>query len=175
MRWLNTGISLYRLEMFEYFDMYIDIDKNEHLIKNIRGYYKGNNNEIQYRIIYIDHDLTTSSLLLIKVFDRLTLAIARDDIEMINVKELEKDDSPLVMELMTIPKKEQEQDNPFKPPYIFDIRKWMYPHYDDVPENCRYCSNHPSNGGSGICHCILGTSPVMCDTTYNCEVKNDNA
>jgi hypothetical protein len=21
---------------------------------------------------------------------------------------------------------------------------------------CKYCSNNPSNGGSGICHCILG-------------------
>lgn len=26
-----------------------------------------------------------------------------------------------------------------------------------IPEACRNCSNHPSNGGSGICHCILGT------------------
>ena len=25
---------------------------------------------------------------------------------------------------------------------------------------CRFCSNHPSNGGSGICHCTLGT-PVI--------------
>ena len=25
-----------------------------------------------------------------------------------------------------------------------------------IPENCKNCSNHPSNGGSGICHCILG-------------------
>ena len=23
--------------------------------------------------------------------------------------------------------------------------------------NCRNCRNHLSNGGSGICHCILGT------------------
>ncbi len=26
-----------------------------------------------------------------------------------------------------------------------------------IPEPCKTCSNHPSNGGSGICHCILGT------------------
>lgn len=26
----------------------------------------------------------------------------------------------------------------------------------NIPETCRYCPNHPSNGGSGICHCILG-------------------
>ena len=26
-----------------------------------------------------------------------------------------------------------------------------------LPSACVNCSNHPSNGGSGICHCILGT------------------
>lgn len=25
---------------------------------------------------------------------------------------------------------------------------------------CRMCSNNPINGGSGICHCILGISPI---------------
>lgn len=29
--------------------------------------------------------------------------------------------------------------------------------YSSIPVNCRNCSNHPSNGGSGICHCILGS------------------
>ena len=32
----------------------------------------------------------------------------------------------------------------------------------NVPVNCRNCSNHPSNGGSGICHCILGSTQVTC-------------
>lgn len=32
---------------------------------------------------------------------------------------------------------------------------------DDVPPACRNCSNHPSNGGSGICQCILGQNPVI--------------
>lgn len=27
---------------------------------------------------------------------------------------------------------------------------------ETIPMPCRCCSNHPSNGGSGICHCILG-------------------
>ena len=27
----------------------------------------------------------------------------------------------------------------------------------NIPVACRNCSNHPSNGGSGICHCILGS------------------
>ena len=29
-----------------------------------------------------------------------------------------------------------------------------------IPANCRYCSNHPINGGSGICHCILGSQTI---------------
>lgn len=33
---------------------------------------------------------------------------------------------------------------------------------ENVPENCRNCSNHPSNGGSGICNCILGGTEVTC-------------
>ena len=27
---------------------------------------------------------------------------------------------------------------------------------------CKNCSNNPKNGGSGICHCILGQTPVTC-------------
>ncbi len=29
-----------------------------------------------------------------------------------------------------------------------------------IPDACRNCSNHPSNGGSGICHCINGLTPT---------------
>ena len=32
----------------------------------------------------------------------------------------------------------------------------------NIPEACQHCSNHPSNGGNGICHCILGTQPIIC-------------
>ena len=31
-----------------------------------------------------------------------------------------------------------------------------------IPEVCRSCSNHPSNGGSGFCNRVLGTPQVMC-------------
>lgn len=30
----------------------------------------------------------------------------------------------------------------------------------NVLDACKQCSNNPANGGSGICHCILGTSPI---------------
>ena len=28
--------------------------------------------------------------------------------------------------------------------------------FTNIPPACRNCSNHPSNGGSGICFCTLG-------------------
>lgn len=29
-----------------------------------------------------------------------------------------------------------------------------------IPPSCRECSNHPSNGGSGVCHCVLGIMTI---------------
>lgn len=26
---------------------------------------------------------------------------------------------------------------------------------NNIPEGCKNCSNHPNNGGSGICHCTI--------------------
>lgn len=31
---------------------------------------------------------------------------------------------------------------------------------DFIPAACRGCGNHPSNGGDGICSCILATAPI---------------
>ena len=33
---------------------------------------------------------------------------------------------------------------------------------DGIPPACRGCQTHPSNGGDGICHCVLGTTQVTC-------------
>ena len=30
----------------------------------------------------------------------------------------------------------------------------------NVPPPCRYCSNHPINGGSGVCWCVLGMPEI---------------
>lgn len=35
-----------------------------------------------------------------------------------------------------------------------------YIDFNVVPDACKNCSNHPSNGGSGICFCTLGTPQV---------------
>ena len=29
-----------------------------------------------------------------------------------------------------------------------------------IPDACKTCRQHPSNGGSGICHCTLGTPKI---------------
>lgn len=39
---------------------------------------------------------------------------------------------------------------------------YKYSPYIDIPKACRNCLNHPSNGGSGICNCILGNTPITC-------------
>ena len=36
--------------------------------------------------------------------------------------------------------------------------KWVL--NPDIPSACQGCPNHPSNGGSGICHCILGNPQI---------------
>lgn len=67
-------------------------------------------------------------------------------------------------------------------PYV-QVKDWkdfkykepeFYTTCDNIPEACRNCSNHPSNGGSGICHCILGQNPVMYTTNcYSANAKNE--
>ena len=34
----------------------------------------------------------------------------------------------------------------------------------NIPDSCKNCPNHPSNGGSGICNCILGQPTITCST-----------
>ena len=31
---------------------------------------------------------------------------------------------------------------------------------DQVKDACRYCPNNPQNGGSGVCHCVLGQAVI---------------
>ena len=38
-----------------------------------------------------------------------------------------------------------------------DWNKFNINTYSNIPEACRHCSNHPSNGGDGICWCVLGS------------------
>lgn len=50
---------------------------------------------------------------------------------------------------------EEEREDVVRIPYVNNIKV-----YDYTPAACRYCSNHPNNGGSGVCHCILGNNTI---------------
>lgn len=49
---------------------------------------------------------------------------------------------------------------PFQKMDIMDYRLSAYQAINTIPECCKHCSNHPTNGGSGICHCILGLPKI---------------
>lgn len=38
-----------------------------------------------------------------------------------------------------------------------------------IPEACRSCTNHPSNGGTGICHCILGSPSITSGVVWTTD------
>lgn len=40
-----------------------------------------------------------------------------------------------------------------------------------IPPACRFCSNHPINGGSGICSCTLGGMEFTSQTTTGEDVS----
>lgn len=47
-----------------------------------------------------------------------------------------------------------------------DIKRWTIRDDDleslvfTASDTCTGCPNNPKNGGSGICHCILGLTPI---------------
>lgn len=51
---------------------------------------------------------------------------------------------------------------PVKTPDIHFDHQLQWSLNTDIPSACQNCSNHPSNGGSGICHCIMGNQQVEC-------------
>lgn len=49
---------------------------------------------------------------------------------------------------------EIEKSEIIRIPYSADITK------SSIPNACRNCANHPNNGGTGVCHCTLGSITV---------------
>ena len=85
------------------------------------------------------------------------LRIALDIIKKYEEPEYEKDDIEEARNKLL--KALDEED-------IFEYSKV----FDGVPRipnpailSCEHCSNNPKNGGSGICHCILGGTPIYYD------------
>lgn len=63
----------------------------------------------------------------------------------------------------------ERRDNVIRIPYteekdnVVDLGDgWLISSGGTTAKNaCEYCSNNPKNGGSGVCHCILG-SMITC-------------
>lgn len=47
--------------------------------------------------------------------------------------------------------------NVFEPPYIYQDTEGTIA---SIPNVCKTCPTHPSNGGSGICNCTLGLPKI---------------
>ena len=43
-----------------------------------------------------------------------------------------------------------------------DWSKLKIESYSNIPESCKLCATHPSNGGDGICWCVLGSYHIIC-------------
>jgi cell division septum initiation protein DivIVA len=72
------------------------------------------------------------------------------------LRQLQKSIEQLTEEVKDLKKQLAEKQDKF--PMISTT-----PYVDNsIPAPCRNCSNHPSNGGSGICHCTLGLTKVTC-------------
>lgn len=58
----------------------------------------------------------------------------------------------------------------FTTPVIHELEKTLG--NDNIPAACKGCPNHPSNGGSGVCHCILGSlNQITCSADNNINNK----
>lgn len=46
---------------------------------------------------------------------------------------------------------------------LFDLVREANKDYliEQMSQACKYCSNNPQNGGSGVCHCTLGTTVAV--------------
>ncbi len=48
------------------------------------------------------------------------------------------------------------QFNKYNTNFKDNIESYNFPSLTSIPDSCCGCPNHPSNGGNGFCHCILG-------------------
>ena len=65
----------------------------------------------------------------------------------------------ITIDKATIKKEKREDINSFLE--LIKINPLETP-FEDIPEACKYCPTHPSNGGTGFCHCILGQPKITC-------------
>lgn len=46
------------------------------------------------------------------------------------------------------------------PVKYYDLTDTGSPTYNNLPSTCEKCGSNPKNGGTGICHCILGMPDI---------------
>lgn len=60
----------------------------------------------------------------------------------------------------------KENDKSFKQPWWLQDKKeipiTITYNYSNRQNPCANCSNNPNNGGTGICHCVIGMSGIYC-------------
>ena len=87
------------------------------------------------------------------------------------VEELLKEIKKINKRLDNIEKKlkEQEKQNKTTPEeWLNGFNNIFKQATSEIPDACKNCSNHPSNGGSGICHCTIPYFSKSTSTiTYN--------
>ena len=76
--------------------------------------------------------------------------------------EQKETDADPVIRIPYIGQLEQGQYGDSFYPYGVDEYKFFEYKLKDKPDPCKNCPNNPANGGSGICHCILGIPTVYC-------------
>lgn len=82
----------------------------------------------------------------------------KDEICFRGYKELEwKEEAPEAEKTWTTDELQKEIQKIMEPPYIYQETDKTSSH---IPFACVNCPTHPSNGGSGICNCILGLSEI---------------
>ena len=57
---------------------------------------------------------------------------------------------------------EYPRDDAVRIPFIYPVDDSYNKNGFFTASNCEHCGNNPANGGSGICHCILGSPQITC-------------
>ena len=82
----------------------------------------------------------------------------KDEICFRGYKEVEwKEEAPENEKTWTTEELQESIKKVFEPPYIYQEANKTSQY---IPPACVNCPTHPSNGGSGICNCILGLPEI---------------
>lgn len=74
-------------------------------------------------------------------------------IEDIINSDMEEEDIFAIVKILLKYKLRRKDEDTYKETY----KDFYFDKLNTAADPCQYCSNSPKNGGSGICHCILGT------------------